>query len=401
MKSLEILAILSIASSFLENVSDCRRLPKRSALEDEEWRAATDEAESEEGLSAEEIMNMKLPTQTTDDDETTDEIISQAGTEKGAAISAAQHGEVNFGMDMNMDPGQFAEEYEKNGDGDSSARMASNNERLAGTGKHSEKYRWPQGIIPYKIRKNDYSEKDKKMIYAGMKMWMEVTCIKFVKAGSPEAKSTGHEHFIWIGNGEGCYTRMGYRNGKKHEVILRRSKGSRTGIGCMTPDTVAHELGHVIGLQHEQNRKDRDKYVQVLFENIKDDMHSQFAYGRETSRFDTPYDYCSIMHYGPRYFAKDEDKRRAERSLFSMVPMDLDYISVIGRSSEHGISYYDATIVNKMYKCRVTVPPKPCPGRPCTDRFSASACEKLEVQLSGQPIGKNYVGKNERFHDQQ
>lgn len=78
--------------------------------------------------------------------------------------------------------------------------------------------------------------------------------------------------------------------------------------------------------------------------------------------------------------------------MLTMIPLDLNYIAVIGRE-EHGISYYDAIMVNKMYGCEVTVPPKPCPGRPCTDKFSDSACDQLEQYLDGENLYEGYVGK--------
>jgi len=279
MKSFELLAILCIMSSFLDNVADCRRLPTREAQKDDEWRAAT--GEDDEDLSADEIMNRKFPTKTTDDDETTDERIAKAGTVKAAAISASQHGEVNFGMDMEMDPGEFAEEFGENGDGDKSARMASSNERLAGIGKLSEKKRWPKGIIPYVIEKGSFTAEDRNIIYAGMQMWMNVTCIRFVKRASAEAKSTGHDHYIWFGDGDGCFTPIGYINGKDHKVTLESSSSIST---CMTPGIVAHELGHVIGLDHEQNRKDRDYFIKVQFENVQRSMRKQFTVANDQAK---------------------------------------------------------------------------------------------------------------------
>ena len=68
----------------------------------------------------------------------------------------------------------------------------------------------------------------------------------------------------------------------------------------MQVDTALHELGHSIGLYHEQNRRDRDDYIWVRSEYM--DPKYRFASVMENeediTNYGVAYDYGSIMHYG-------------------------------------------------------------------------------------------------------
>ena len=60
-----------------------------------------------------------------------------------------------------------------------------------------------------------------------------------------------------------------------------------------------HEIGHALGLWHEQQRPTRDDYVSVLFGNIESWAVSNFQTAPAGSVFDLrlPYDVNSVMHY--------------------------------------------------------------------------------------------------------
>ena len=60
--------------------------------------------------------------------------------------------------------------------------------------------------------------------------------------------------------------------------------------------TVAHEIGHALGMFHEQSRSDRDMYVEVIPENIEPGYEHNFDL-TSTNNYNTPYNFYSMMHY--------------------------------------------------------------------------------------------------------
>ena len=74
--------------------------------------------------------------------------------------------------------------------------------------------------------------------------------------------------------------------------------------------TVEHEFLHALGVHHEQNRPDRDQYVDILWDNMNPKWKSQFS-RRDSSEVlgYGPYDYGSVMHYGAGAFATSNGLR--------------------------------------------------------------------------------------------
>ena len=59
------------------------------------------------------------------------------------------------------------------------------------------------------------------------------------------------------------------------------TKGSQVisiGHGCLSNATILHEIMHALGFWHEQSRPDRDKYVEVFWENIMPGKFNPFCF---------------------------------------------------------------------------------------------------------------------------
>jgi hypothetical protein len=77
----------------------------------------------------------------------------------------------------------------------------------------------------------------------------------------------------------------------------RRQAGARRS-GGRAHRTLLHEMGHAIGLHHEQNRPDRELYVAWQPQNVAKNARSQSALTTFNRKAVAPYDFGSLMHYG-------------------------------------------------------------------------------------------------------
>ncbi len=172
-------------------------------------------------------------------------------------------------------------------------------------------YRWPGGNVPVTLDNSVFESDYYLKIRAALNFFNFNTGIVF-------KERTGEEDYIYIkcidddGSGRAGSSPVGrQRNGSN---ILELIKGK------FTEATVIHELMHALGVWHEQSRLDRDNFVEIRFDNVKDDSKFNFqTEGNSTAR--SAYDYCSIMHYSAMAFAKDNTKPTiACKSNGSIVP---------------------------------------------------------------------------------
>ena len=97
----------------------------------------------------------------------------------------------------------------------------------------------------------------------------------------------------------------------------------------------------MIGFAHEQNRPDRDQYITVNWDNIREEDRYIFeVYTEDFNTLGLPYDFESTMHYEADGYAIDE-------SIPTMVPK----IPGVQIKPAELMSKLDVLAVQKLYRC--------------------------------------------------
>jgi hypothetical protein len=198
-----------------------------------------------------------------------------------------------------------------------------------GIAVENRSYLWPGGIVPYSILSNVTST-GRTNIANAIAHFEARTNLNFVERTSSNASL--HPDYIQFGKGSSsnsCSSSVGRQTGM--QMLFLRSDGS-----CSVGSLI-HELGHAVGLYHEQSREDRDNHVKILWENIQMGQEDNFQKYVSESYDMGAYDYASIMHYGETFFSKNGEPT------IETIPAGID----IGQRT--GLSTGDIAALNKLY----------------------------------------------------
>ena len=188
---------------------------------------------------------------------------------------------------------------------------------------------WPNGLVPYTF--DDYLPLETKLAaLEAMDLWQRNTHVIFIEITEKNHHLYPNYIVFMPIDDNHCSSYVGQQGGAQAIKLSTRCNSMRT----------THELGHALGLWHEQSRGDRDNYIRIVWENINEDYRYNFSQHLSDGMDYGDYDYQSIMHYTAYAFSKNGEK--------TIVPLQEN----VDIGQRDHLSKKDIAAINAMYPGR-------------------------------------------------
>lgn len=248
--------------------------------------------------------------------------------------------------------------------------------------------RWPNGIVPYEVARGDASAEHLLAINDAIAEWNAKTVVRFVER-KPGEEAIYPDYIKIVADSAFCGT---YANGWKQGVqnvsigdscTLRHQQKS----GAAAKRGAIHELGHALGLEHEQERYDAATYISLNKCLANEDIRTgdpatgkcgltplggigaQYLPGEHTRGWTFgAYDYFSVMqyhlwegsidridpatgYYYEMFFVPEEKRSELIFNRYNSPGLDINTYEQfrVAMNSRSGLTSQDIEFVNKLY----------------------------------------------------
>ena len=189
-----------------------------------------------------------------------------------------------------------------------------------GAGLESTSKMWPKGIVYFTVS-DDLPNKIR--VTNAISHWEDNTEIEFEERTDED----NYIEFKW--DDKGCSSFLGMKGGKQKIRIA----------DWAVDGNVIHEIGHALGLVHEQSKQNRNDHVKIIWKNIPILKRNNFVISKKSINTEG-FDFGSIMLYNSYAFTKNGDATitKLDNTTFS--------------SQRNALSKLDIEIISKMYSTK-------------------------------------------------